>query len=577
MAGLDGGRRVGERDRTRLAMPRSESYHDDVVPRGKKSQKLRAVSNLKQTGRTATGKTRAAARAEEDKPRRVPNWARFVIGAFVTAIVGILVTALYPVIRNLIFHAPPITFKVNQIVDPGWGITVPDQQRLQPLLNSINSCPSLHNAAVKGAGVDDYSTILHVVVQGNNSSGVTITGMHVRIIKRSAPLQGAYVFCQSAGSIGPIPLNFNLNDRVPFPHPSFFANGSVVHLNDGEVKPFSVQATITRSAVEWVIEASIIVNGQSRTVTIGNNGRPFETTGLAPPSQYGDLYEYDYAAQQRLLHFRGHARNPSDCAADVAMKALRSHGLGAFGQVLSVDCAGDMAHVEAWVPSDHCFAHYLGFHRQSHWLFFASRAVCLRSSDPGALFSRATILHAGGNPQAFANAFGPYIVSSGSIPANPGPYDRVPQLSVNNLATRAGCTLMRSFSNYSVSFGASQSESFRTSQFATCKTQGASFIILTFPDSGSRNKFYSVADGNYKWSAIHPLLVIGPTWLVYETVKGGAYVYYGRTLQQFAQKVGGEAGQYAFSCPHYPNDYAVRGCADVMNGNHVPTIANGGL
>ena len=248
--------------------------------------------------------------------------------------------------------------------------------------------------------------------------------------------------------------------------------------------------------------------------------------------------------------------------ANVALNALRSKGLNAPAQVLTVDCARNLAHVEVWVPSYRCFVHYLGFHRQSQWSFFASREACPGGTHLGALFSRATISHAGGNPQAFADAFGPYVVSSASIPANPGPYDHVPSLSVGNLANHAGCTTMQTYAGYSAEVGASQ--------VATCSSQGVSFLILTFPDSHSRNEFYSRAYGGSnslqgQGVGKRQLLVIGPSWLVYgsDTFKGNNTYVAGRTVQQFAQEVGGENGLGAYTG------------GDSMTENQVPTIANG--
>lgn len=541
--------------------------------RNRKPHNVANTEKVSENTTTAAGGTQGTSGAPDGRGKRVPNWARFVIGAFVTAIIGILVANLYPDLKGKIVHTPPVLFKVNQVVGPGWGVTIRDQRRLQPLLNSIGGCNSLHAAALAAGGADDYGTDMSVLLQGNTGSGVTITGMHVHIVKRSAPLNGAYAFCQSAGSEEAMPINFNLNDQSPAAmgspagnsgqgaKPSFFANGSVVHLSDGEVFPFRVAATVSDSSAEWVIEASILINGKPESVTINNNGKPFETTSALPLGQYGDLYEYDWGLEQRLLHYRSHARNSDDCAADVALKGLHSQGLRVPAQVLTVDCARDLAHVEVWVPSYHCFVHYLGFHRQSRWNFFTSSTVCPGRTHLGALFSRATISHAGGNPQAFAHAFGPYIVSSASIPANPGPYDHVPLLSAGDLASRAGCRTMQPFAAYSAEVGASQ--------VATCRVDGVSLLILTFPDSPSRNEFYSRASGNSKslegqGVSTRQLLVIGPKWLVYgsEVFKGSETYVAGRTAQQFAQEVGGEDGQGAFAG------------AGTMVGNKIPTIGN---
>ena len=538
------------------------------------------VSNPEKSGESVTAAapgSQAGTDAQDGQHKRVPNWARFVIGAFVTAIVGLLVANLYPDLKGKIIHTPPVLFKVNQVVGPGWGVTIQDQAKLQPLLNSIGGCDALHSAAMAAGGADDGGTDLNVLLQGNTSSGVTITGMHVHIVKRGAPLNGAYAFCQSAGSEEVMPINFNLNDQNPTAmgaptgssshaaKPSFFANGSVVHLSNGEVFPFRVGASISGSSVQWVIDASVLINGNPETVTINDDGRPFVTTGALPLGQYGDLYEYDWAEQRRLLHFRSQARNPGDCAANVALNALHSQGLNRQAQVLSVNCARDLAQVEVWVPSYHCFVHYLGFHRQSRWTFFASHEVCPGSTQLGALFSQATISHAGGNPQEFADAFGSYIVSSSaSIPANPGPYDHVPVLSAGNLASRAGCATMRTYAGYSAEVGASQ--------VATCTSQGVNLLILTFPAALNRNEFYGRAEdssSSLEGQAVGKLqlLVVGPTWLVYgsDTFKGDNTYVAGRTLQQFADSVGGENGP------------AASGGGDSLLGNQVPTIANDGL
>ncbi len=548
-----------------------EAYTSDVsekVPDSAAHDPDHALSDDSETHPEVVASQDASAK----KSRKLPNWAKFTIGAVVTAVIGIVVPSLYSALKDAVavtLPPNPILEHVSQIVGPGWEVTVPDPQRLSPLVNDIGGCAALHAAAVQAGGADDYGSTLTILVQGNTSSGVTITGMHVHIIRRGAPLGGAFVFCQSAGIEEALPINFNLNQSAPValgppksfgspPGPSFFANGSVVHLNDGEVFPFKVGATISAgSSVQWVIEATVVIDGKTGTVTITDNGRPFETTASLPLSDYSDLYEYDWAMQDRLLHYRADATNPDGCAANLALHALRTQGLTASAQVLTVDCSSDLAHVEVWVPSERCIVHYLGFHRGSAWTFFASRSICPGNNSIGALFSQATIAHFGGSPQAFENAFGPYIVSSSAIPANPGPYDHVPQLSVQALAQRAGCS--------SVELSPRSSAEGSASQTGTCEADGVGFLVLTFKSSLDRNDF---AADQYDSSSLpgrviagRSLLVIGPTWLVF----GGPVSDYieGLSPVQFARHVGGEAGVYEFA-----------GAGHVFR-NEVPTIQDG--
>jgi hypothetical protein len=543
------------------------------VSRGGDSQESHAQVSAENDNNGSHGAKAGGTSAAERRSliARIPTWAKFLVGAFVTALVGALVTQFYPDLVALFSStATPVRFTISEVVGPGYSITVPDQEALQPLLGSINSCDALHSAADAAGGVNDYGLNMNILAQGTASSGVTITNMQTEIVGRGAPLTGALVFCQSAGTEEAMSLNFNLNGNSSNPTgplgnngkptKSFFANGSVIHLDDNEVYPFHVGASISGGAVKWVIKATVLVNGQQSVVTIDNHGKPFETTSELPVQDYGDLYEYDWGIEHRLLHYRSTARNPDDCSADLAMKAIMAFPGSNPGQVLTIDCAGSLVHVEEWVPSTRCFAHYLGFHTKSHWTLFAMRSVC-GDDELGALFSEETIRHAGGNPQAFANAFGSSLVSSGAIPANPGPYDNVPRLSVGQLAARAGCTTLNSLSGKGRAAGATAT--------AVCTQPDSGYVLLTFASPARRNEFaYSQFDRKPGVTSIvgtRSLVVAGPTWLIYGhvTYSGDEPYVGGQTEQQFAQAVGGEAGMYAYTA------------APEVFGNKAPTIANG--
>ena len=80
---------------------------------------------------------------------------------------------------------------MNGFVGAFWGVTVPYQQKLPPLLDSISGCDSLSAAAFAAGGVKVGDVSLNLLAQGNTKDGVTITDMYVKIIKRSRPGTGS--------------------------------------------------------------------------------------------------------------------------------------------------------------------------------------------------------------------------------------------------------------------------------------------------------------------------------------------------------------------------------------------------
>lgn len=543
----------------------------------------RRRANRGSRGKAESGGRTPAARSQKSRATpangdhnrtRIPKWLKFTIGAFVTAVIGAIVVDLYPGVKSDVLHKPAIDYSITIPRLPGWSVTVPDQRKLQPLLGSINSCSSLHSAAESAGGISDYQSNLSLLVQGATANGVTITDMHARIVKKHAPLNGAYIYCQSAGSESAAKINFNLNlttsDAMAGPpygtgqpsKSSLFANGSVVHLDNGETFPIDVNAFVSNSDVQWVIDATIVVDGHRSNITIDDHGRPFETTGALPFSKYGDLYEYDWAAEHRLLHMRNIARDPGDCSADLARKALDYRGIDTTRQILSVDCAGNAVHVEDWLPGSQCLTHHLGLHMGARWAFFATKTVCPANHFIGALFTAATVRHAGADPTVFANAFGPYIVTLAPNPANPGPYDHPAQPAVGDLARTADCTGTLSLNTVDGSIDANSA--------ARCTDPGPILYLMTFKNAQARNNFvYATLDEASAARRIvgsSGLVAIGPTWLVYGTVSydnsGNASVD-GQSVQQFADKFGAENGQIAYAS--LPGVF----------GNKAPTISNG--
>jgi hypothetical protein len=186
---------------------------------------------------------------------------------------------------------------------------------LDSALSQATDCASLFLLA-KGAGAVDVGRALYnAVLEGRTHRDVAITDMRAKILKRTAPLTGAEISCQSAGSLDAIGVGFNLDEPDPRARKVtdlfsdlgalYFGGGNVVTLRKAEVQPVQIVGFASRDYVEWEIHARAVIDGKEEELIINNNGEPFRLTGAPPKSngapQYDRYYEWVwYEMPQRL-------------------------------------------------------------------------------------------------------------------------------------------------------------------------------------------------------------------------------------------------------------------------------------
>jgi hypothetical protein len=192
----------------------------------------------------------------------------------------------------------------------GFTIARRSAEGLDAALGRIGDCSKLFVAAKKAGAVDVGVVREALLLEGGTSRDLSIVDMRAKILKREPALDGAQIQCQSAGAAEAIGVIFNLDEEAPvartikepfslrFGEP-YFAGGNIVRLVKGEIQPFLLIGISSRDYVEWQVEADVVIDDATQTITIDNKGEPFRVTGAAP--KYQRYYEWQWYEQPQRM------------------------------------------------------------------------------------------------------------------------------------------------------------------------------------------------------------------------------------------------------------------------------------
>ena len=235
------------------------------------------------------------------------------------AIGSYVVNAIGPDIEEKVAGGEPIGISVRE--DPqggsdGFRVAARSPAGLDGRLRRAKDCDSLFRAAKNAGAVDIRRSIHSMVLEGRTHREVAIVDMRARILKREPILTGAHIGCQSAGAMDAIGVGFNLDENSPVARKvedlyaplggPYFGGGGIVSLKKTELQPVQMVGLASRAYVEWEIDATAVIDGEERKVTIDNNGEPFRITG-GPEAVERSRVRYDrhyewiwYEPRQRL-------------------------------------------------------------------------------------------------------------------------------------------------------------------------------------------------------------------------------------------------------------------------------------
>ncbi|MFK0292106.1 helix-turn-helix domain-containing protein [Streptomyces sp. NPDC090442] len=145
---------------------------------------------------------------------------------------------------------------------------------------------------------------VRLIVQGTGEDTVVLESLHVRVVGSDAPLAWndyamGYVGVGCGGDVPKHSFDTNLDASVPRLTPSSDAKDDfpyTVSAHDPET--FYVNATVRDHHVRWYLELTWSSGGRRGTMTIGDTGQPFRTSGDQGRPQYG--YSLDKKAWVRI-------------------------------------------------------------------------------------------------------------------------------------------------------------------------------------------------------------------------------------------------------------------------------------
>jgi hypothetical protein len=179
---------------------------------------------------------------------------------------------------------------------PNLAGNVDAQEKLEAMLARRNGV----KIGVDTIGEPKLFSELRLIITGQHSSPVLVTGMRANVIKRERPISETLVFGPPEGAGENIQVGFDLDslspiaqrfDKEMFLAGPYFATHHV-SIKNGEQVVFSIRAFTNKYYCEWEILVEANVDGKRKVFSVRDGSRPFRTTAYA--DSYGTAYRFDF-------------------------------------------------------------------------------------------------------------------------------------------------------------------------------------------------------------------------------------------------------------------------------------------
>jgi hypothetical protein len=245
-----------------------------------------------------SGQQRANRHAAQNKPQhkfkeKIFSLPGLVASAVLTAAVGWAVDYVATVAAAP--DAPPVSVAV--MADPAKIPFLNDFPQNAVLASSKDrgspgqGCNGFHSWLLRNGGVP-IGAQFQLVIQSDTTKAVLVEDMRVLILRKLPRLNGPAVSCPSAGEVDFRPININLDSSPP--KVSYKINNKSAPfgftLSEGQTEVFEVTASGQEAHYIFDIQLDLVIGGHSQTLTVTDNGQPFEASGTKATEEWAWNY-----------------------------------------------------------------------------------------------------------------------------------------------------------------------------------------------------------------------------------------------------------------------------------------------
>ncbi|MEE6259290.1 hypothetical protein [Plantactinospora sonchi] len=223
------------------------------------------------------------------------RWLRTLPGIVFSIILAALVTwattAALTRIDQKVEVARPVI--VSVVTNPALvgayaedGISVVFPPGRAPIGKPGRGCRDFHDWALTNGSYDAGESKLQVVVQGNARYDVYLANLRAVVVGKAAPMSGIQAQCPYGSPVSPRRLAIDLDRPNPVAEYQSEEGGPFAFsIKQGETETFLVRASTETASYEWVMDLDVVVNGESTTVRIDDQGKPFRTSVVEEVSE----------------------------------------------------------------------------------------------------------------------------------------------------------------------------------------------------------------------------------------------------------------------------------------------------
>jgi hypothetical protein len=256
---------------------------------------------------------------EIDRPqkrgRRYAIAAIGVVGAFgiYSAIGTNIVNSNFPSISEWITGSDSLRVNVQGAVgaNDGFALATWSPGDIEGQLDGVDGCESLAAVAEEVHAARVGTSFTDLVIEGSTHRDVTIVDLRPEIVDRGPAMDGAEIHCASAGAVAGIGVSFDFDEPDPVARRvsedekdglPYFEKGDVITLKEDEIQSIQIESTSTRDYVAWNLVANLVIDGDSQTITIDENGQPFQITAGPPEVDFARYYEWLWFENPQRLY-----------------------------------------------------------------------------------------------------------------------------------------------------------------------------------------------------------------------------------------------------------------------------------